>query len=551
MQQIGPYKIQQTLGRGGMGVVLKALDVTLQRAVAIKLLAPELAQNREVVERFLREARAMARINDPNVVQVYGADEQDSQPYMAMEFVDGADLSQILKTQGKQRAEVAVEWIRQAALGTQAAHDVGLLHRDIKLSNLMLSQRGVIKVADFGIALAHMEQATRLTGTGGVIGTPGYLAPEVCLGAAAGPRSDVYALGVALFELLSGRRPFVGDTPMAIMMQAVDQQAPDVRTTAADIDENLAAILTHALAKSPEQRIASCAEFAGLLTAWQHGQRASSADSAQQSAQMLDAARNSAKNVRTASTGRFASFKRLNLLAASRRPLWLMLPVLGAFALSFYAQYWFGSGLYADLGKAANENYGVDHFAWIKRWLLFTGAASVLAYATFSYWFLRCYEFIVQARSDSTAALKPKDARLALLLISTPLLQLYFSFRLFQALQRPIVASAPTLESTPATPQFAQTAVQQGPLQTVTEPSAPAQSNTLLWLWWMSFYASLALSTLAWYLLPSHWSGGQHMSYAFTLELFARGLWMLATILAAALMLHISWRIARVFKAGS
>ena len=416
----------------------------------------------------------------------------------------------------------------------------------------MLSQRGVIKVADFGIALAHMEQATRLTGTGGVIGTPGYLAPEVCLGSAAGPRSDVYALGVALFELLSGRRPFIGDTPMAIMMQAVDQQAPDVRTLAAHIDENLAAILTHALAKTPEQRIASCADFASLLTAWQQQQRTSSTDSVQQSAQMLDAARNSAKNFRAgSSTGRFASFKRLNLLATSRRPLWLMLPVLGAFALSFYAQYWFASGLYAELGKAASDYYGVDPFAWIKRWLLFTGAASVLAYAAFSYWWLRCYEFVVQARADSAHALKPKDARLALLLMSTPLLQLYFSFRLFQALQRPIVASTQSLESTPEAPQLAQTAVQQTPVQNPPIQSTPAQSNTLLWLWWISFYASLALSTLAWYLLPGRWSGGQQMSYAFTLELFARGLWMLATILAAALMLHISWRIAKVFKLAS
>jgi serine/threonine protein kinase len=385
VKQLGPYQIIEQLGRGGMGVVLKAFDEKLHRHVAIKLLAPSMAAYAETVERFLREARAMARINDPNVVQVYGADSQGEHTYVAMELVDGADLAQLLKREGSVAVERAVDWIKQSATGLRAAHEAGLLHRDIKLSNLMVDGKGRIKVTDFGIALAHAESATRLTGTGSVVGTPGYMAPEVCRGANADQRSDLYSLGVALFELLTGRRPFQADTPMAVMMQTVEQNPPDVRSIRADLDENLASILLRLLAKDPQQRIQNCDELIYLLNAWQSLRQNDHAQTPEAQS-ILKATRENAQQL---SSGRFSSFKRLNVLAETRRPMYLMSLVLFGFLLAIYAQYWLGSDLYQELSNARDSYRDASAFAWIKRNLLFTGAASVFAFGVFAFWWIK------------------------------------------------------------------------------------------------------------------------------------------------------------------
>ena len=264
--KIGPYQIEGQLGRGGMGVVLKGVDSALDRHVAIKLMSETLAHEADVVQRFLREARAMAKISDTHVVQVYAVDTFEGRPFIAMEYIQGSDLQQVLSRQGRQTPANAVAYTLAAARGLAAAHEVGLIHRDIKPANLLINQKGVVKVTDFGIALAHMEAATRLTGTGNVVGTPGYLAPEVCMGKPADARSDLYALGVVLFELICGTRPFQGDTPLSIMMQVVEQDAPDIRALDASVDAELADVIASLLAKAPEARMQTCAELVHRLS---------------------------------------------------------------------------------------------------------------------------------------------------------------------------------------------------------------------------------------------------------------------------------------------
>jgi serine/threonine protein kinase len=503
MKKLGSYQIIEQLGRGGMGVVLKGFDEKLHRHVAIKLLAPNLAQDADSVERFLREARAMARLNDPHVVHVYDADSEGEHTYMAMELVEGNDLAQHLKYHGAVPLATAVEWIRQAASGLKAAHEAGLLHRDIKLSNLMLDAKDRVKVTDFGIALAHADTATRLTGTGNIVGTPGCMAPEVCQGKASDVRSDLYSLGVCLFELLTQRRPFTGDTPMAIMLQTVEHNPPDVRSVRTDVDEDLASILLRLLAKNPLERIQSCDELIFLLRAWQNLQQASEA--AAPDAAALKANRQSAQQI---SSGRFASLKRLNVLAETRRPMYLMGMVCAAFAVALYAQYWLGSNLYADLGRATSS---YPDFSWVKRHLLFTSAGSILAYAAFVFWWMKTHDLLQR----SGAEFKPKDSRIALALMTLPIINWYFSFRLWRTLR---AHGSGTTET---------------------------QSQTLLWIWWISFHLSMLLSLLAWWILPNPMRGGNELSYAITLEIFARALWVFAGAMCLAMMFRISWRIWR------
>ena len=214
---LGHYEIDSEIGRGGMGVVYRAFEPALNRHVAIKELSPSLAHDPQLVERFLREARSMASLADPHIIQIYyiGTDEATAQPFFAMEFVEGESLSAILKRDGKLSVENTLRILHQTAQGLATAHDAGVIHRDIKPGNLMLSERGQIKIADFGIALATKDVSKKLTTTGEFVGTPGYLSPEVCLGKPIDQRSDIFSLGIVMFEMLSGRAPFSDETVCA------------------------------------------------------------------------------------------------------------------------------------------------------------------------------------------------------------------------------------------------------------------------------------------------------------------------------------------------
>lgn len=265
--KIGHYEIVQELGRGGMGVVYKGFESALNRFVAIKTLSESLAHDPSIVERFMREARSMASLNDPHIIQIYFVGEDQGQPYFAMEFVEGESLSQKLKREGRLPAAVACQILLQTAQGLTTAHDRGVIHRDIKPANLMITQRGLVKVADFGIALATRDFSKKLTSTGEFVGTPGYLSPEVCMAKHIDQRSDIFSLGIVLFEMLTGRIPFNDASPLGLMLEVVQAAVPDVRTLNSEVDANVHAILSRMVAKEPEDRYQSCHELIEDLVA--------------------------------------------------------------------------------------------------------------------------------------------------------------------------------------------------------------------------------------------------------------------------------------------
>lgn len=266
---LGHYEIVSELGRGGMGVVYKAFEPALNRHVAIKELSPSLAHDPQLVERFLREARSMAALSDPHIIQIFyiGTDEATSQPFFAMEYVEGDSLSAILKRDGKFSVDNALKVLHQTAQGLATAHDHGVIHRDIKPGNLMLTQRGQVKVADFGIALATTDISKKLTSTGEFVGTPGYLSPEVCLGKPVDQRSDIFSLGIVLFEMLSGRIPFGDESPLGLMLEVVKAEIPNIQELNGEVDASTAAILARMVAKEPEDRFQSCQDLIAALEA--------------------------------------------------------------------------------------------------------------------------------------------------------------------------------------------------------------------------------------------------------------------------------------------
>src|SRR5436190_2601067 len=265
--RIGHYDVLAELGRGGMGVVYKGYEPALDRHVAIKVLAQTLAHDQSIKERFLREARSMAALNDPHIIQIYFIGEDEGQPYFAMEFIEGESLSSYLKREGKLSPQNAAKVIHQTALGLATAHDKGVIHRDIKPGNLMLTARGNVKIADFGIALSTQDLGKKLTSTGEFVGTPGYLSPEVCTGNPVDQRSDIFSLGIVLFEVLTGRMPFTDESPLGLLLEVVRAEIPDVRVLNADVDPQMVEILKRMTAKDPAQRYASCHELADALAA--------------------------------------------------------------------------------------------------------------------------------------------------------------------------------------------------------------------------------------------------------------------------------------------
>lgn len=260
-ESLGHYEIVAELGRGGMGVVYKGYEPALTRYVAIKELSPALAHDHNLVERFLREARSMAALNDPHIIQVYFIGQENNQPFFAMEFVEGESLSQLIKREGRLAIADVLKVLLQTARGLQTAHERGVVHRDIKPANLMLDLRGRVKIADFGIALARQEFDAKLTGTGEFVGTPGYLSPEICLGKSVDARSDLFALGIVMFEALTGRLPFSDESPLKLMLDVVQAEIPDIREINKEVDADTAYILTKLVAKEPADRYQSAADL--------------------------------------------------------------------------------------------------------------------------------------------------------------------------------------------------------------------------------------------------------------------------------------------------
>jgi len=264
VDRIGHYRIVAELGRGGMGIVYKAHEESLNRFVAIKVLGEHLTEDPGHVERFLREARSAASLNHPNIVQIYAVSEEDGRHFFAMEYVSGRSLQQILRSSGPLEPIQVAKIALQTASGLRAAHEQGIIHRDIKPANLLIDDRGLVKIADFGLALVT-GGVSRLTATGMFMGTPGYLSPEQCLDQDPDHRTDIYSLGVTLYEALSGKVPFTADSPLALLRQIVEVEPPNLGDLKPDVDPALRTIVARMMAKDRDLRVSSCAELIGGL----------------------------------------------------------------------------------------------------------------------------------------------------------------------------------------------------------------------------------------------------------------------------------------------
>ena len=251
------YRLDERIGGGGMGTVWRGTDEVLGRTVAVKIMLPELLEEPGFAERFRGEARTMANLNHPGVVDVYDYRSDASVAYLVMEYVEGDALSRTLSRVGRLTAGRTMALIAQAADALHAAHEKGIVHRDVKPGNLMVRTNGTLVLTDFGIA--RSELVGQLTATGAVLGTASYLSPEQAAGQVATPASDVYALGVVAYQCLAGRRPFEGDNPLEIAMKHVRDNPPPLPP---DIPPAVRDIVLRALAKDPGKRWPSAAALA-------------------------------------------------------------------------------------------------------------------------------------------------------------------------------------------------------------------------------------------------------------------------------------------------
>ena len=254
------YEIHRRLARGGMAQVYLARDRALDRPVAVKELVAEFATDPSFVERFRREAQAAANLSHPNVVGVYDWGAQDGTYFIVMEYIDGPSLSKVLRSEGPLHPRRAAEVAAEVAAGLGFAHSRGVVHRDVKPGNVLLTRSGEAKVTDFGIARALSSPDEDLTQAGSVMGTATYFSPEQAQGLPVDPRSDLYSLGVVLYELVTGRPPFAGETPLAIAYKHVQDEAPFPSTVMSGLPRPLEAIIMKLLAKSPDGRYANAEE---------------------------------------------------------------------------------------------------------------------------------------------------------------------------------------------------------------------------------------------------------------------------------------------------
>ena len=255
------YEIHQRLARGGMAQVYLARDRSLDRPVAIKELVPEFATDPSFVERFRREAQAAANLAHPNIVGVYDWGTQDGTYFIVMEYIDGPSLSQVIRRDGPLHPRRAMELASEVAGALGFAHSRGVVHRDVKPGNVLLTGSGQSKVTDFGIARALSSPDEDLTQAGSVMGTATYFSPEQAQGQPVDPRSDLYSLGVVLYEMVTGRAPFTGDSPLAIAYKHVQDQPAPPSSIIPDLPVGVDAIVMKLLSKRPDDRYASAEDL--------------------------------------------------------------------------------------------------------------------------------------------------------------------------------------------------------------------------------------------------------------------------------------------------
>ena len=257
--QLGNYKIVDKLGEGGMGVVYKALDTSLDRVVAIKSLSAELARNHDLELRFRAEAKAQANLNHTNIATLYAFFVQEGTAWMVMEYIEGETFHDIIQRRGPIPAAEAIPLFRQALMGIGYAHRMGIVHRDIKPSNIMVKRDGIVKVMDFGIAKVLGNRGMTRTGT--QMGTAYYMSPEQVVNKGVDIRSDVYSLGVTLYEILTANVPFSGDTDFEVMQAHMQTMPPLPTRFYPYIPKGVENAVLHAIAKSPDQRFQTVEEF--------------------------------------------------------------------------------------------------------------------------------------------------------------------------------------------------------------------------------------------------------------------------------------------------
>jgi formylglycine-generating enzyme required for sulfatase activity/tRNA A-37 threonylcarbamoyl transferase component Bud32/DNA-directed RNA polymerase subunit RPC12/RpoP len=270
--RLGPYRIVKVLGAGGMGLVLQAEDPLLKRAIALKVMRPELAKTKDAHQRFLREARAVAAIEHPHIVHVYQVGEDRGVPFLAMPLLKGESLEARLQREVKSSVSEAIRLGRQMAEGLAAAHKMGLIHRDIKPGNIWLEAhdgpretRDWVKILDFGLARAVAGDDVHLTKTGAILGTPAYMAPEQARAEPVDPRCDLFSLGAVLYRMLTGKLPFKGKDTMSLLMSLATDTPQPVRELNPDVPPSLADLVTQLLAKAVGERPRSARAMADAL----------------------------------------------------------------------------------------------------------------------------------------------------------------------------------------------------------------------------------------------------------------------------------------------
>jgi eukaryotic-like serine/threonine-protein kinase len=269
---LGDFQLVRRLGQGGMGQVYLARQLSLKRQVAVKILRTDLAANMTALQRFQAEAEAVAQITHPNIVQVYAINQADDLHYMALEYVEGRNLRDYLSRKGPPDAAIAINIMRQIAAALQRAHELGFVHRDIKPENILLTRKGEVKVADFGLSRCFAgEQPLNITQSGVTMGTPLYMSPEQVQGQTVDPRSDIYSFGVTCYHMLAGEPPFKGQAPFEVALQHVQSTPVPLADVRPDLPPELCAIIARMMAKKPDDRYQTAREVLRDLTRIREG----------------------------------------------------------------------------------------------------------------------------------------------------------------------------------------------------------------------------------------------------------------------------------------